>query len=368
VTLRRRAAAACAVASLLTLPSALPAQVWVADLYAGGTRYDPLAGYVSTTNLIGNLRFRSVGGAETYLSLAAPLGEGAALWGAAGAAHTLLLPVASRVSIGVLLGADGYAFDDPGGSLAGGGALHALPLVRLAGEAASLELSGGGHEHLFNFPDTSGSRGVIELSARGLVELQGLGVQAEARWLSADEGSYPWVGAQLATPPGAARLWVWGGKWLAETLDDVEWGVGGSLSVGPLGELWVTVRQDGADPLYEGSQRRAWNVGFSRQLGGPRSSPASLVPRVSRGAVSIRLPADLLPADGGTPSVAGEFSRWEPLAMTRVGTEWVLDLPLEAGAYRFAFVSPAGEWFVPERYPGRLEDGFGGFVALLVVP
>jgi hypothetical protein len=46
---------------------------------------------------------------------------------------------------------------------------------------------------------------------------------------------------------------------------------------------------------------------------------------------------------------------------------WVLDLPLAPGVYRFAFVTPAGEWFVPEQYPGRMDDGMGGYVALIVV-
>ena len=365
--LSRRAAAAWAVASLLLLPICLHAQVW-ADLYAGGTRYDPLAGYLGTTNLVGNVRFRSVGGADGYVSLAAPLDDGAALWGAVGAAHTLLLPLAARVGLGVSFAADGYAFDDPAGSLAGGLVLHALPVIRVAGAVGSLELRAGGHEHLFSFPDTSGSRGLAEVAGRGVLTFGRATAQSELRWLAAPEGSYPFAGAQLAFAPGAARVWVWGGKWLADVLDNTEWGVGGSLSLGELGEVWLSVRQDGADPLYEGTERRAWNVGYSRQLGGPRSPATSLAPQVGAGAVRIRLPDDVDVPGGGAPSVVGEFSMWKPLAMTRSGSEWILELPLEAGAYRFAFVSPSGEWFVPERYPGRVDDGFGGFLALLVVP
>jgi hypothetical protein len=94
----------------------------------------------------------------------------------------------------------------------------------------------------------------------------------------------------------------------------------------------------------------------------------SLAPRVERGAVRIVLPSALLDADGAAPSVAGEFSEWRPTTMTRAGDVWILDLPLESGVYRFSFVSASGEWFVPERYPGRIDDGFGGWVALLVVP
>jgi hypothetical protein len=231
-----------------------------------------------------------------------------------------------------------------------------------------VELRGGGHAHLFDFPDTTGTRAVLEAAVRGTVSLAAITARGEARWLRAEEASYPYAGGQLTAAGARGRVWAWGGKWLADTLDDVEWGVGGSVVVGSLGELWVTVRQEGADPLYEGSERRAWNVGFSRRLGGARGTPSALVPRIARGAVRIRLPNDLARVDGGAPSVAGEFSKWEPVAMTSTGREWVLDLPLDSGVYRFSFVSSGGEWFVPERYPGRIDDGFGGFIAVLVVP
>jgi hypothetical protein len=46
----------------------------------------------------------------------------------------------------------------------------------------------------------------------------------------------------------------------------------------------------------------------------------------------------------------------------------VLELPLASGVYRFAFVAADGEWFVPEGYPGRMDDDMGGYVAVLVVP
>ena len=54
--------------------------------------------------------------------------------------------------------------------------------------------------------------------------------------------------------------------------------------------------------------------------------------------------------------------------MTRSGGEWVLELPVASGVYRFAFVTEQGAWFVPEGYPGRMGDDMGGQVALLVVP
>ena len=40
---------------------------------------------------------------------------------------------------------------------------------------------------------------------------------------------------------------------------------------------------------------------------------------------------------------------------------------LDPGVYNYAFVTPAGEWFVPESVAGRKSDGMGGHVAVLVV-
>ena len=53
--------------------------------------------------------------------------------------------------------------------------------------------------------------------------------------------------------------------------------------------------------------------------------------------------------------------------MEREGDEWVVRLPLAPGAYRYAFRSATGEWFVPSSTPGRRDDGMGGHVAVLMV-
>ena len=53
--------------------------------------------------------------------------------------------------------------------------------------------------------------------------------------------------------------------------------------------------------------------------------------------------------------------------MVREGADWVLRVPLSAGVYHYTFQSATGEWFVPASAPGRRDDGFGGYVAVLVV-
>jgi hypothetical protein len=90
------------------------------------------------------------------------------------------------------------------------------------------------------------------------------------------------------------------------------------------------------------------------------------MPMVVAPGAAVRLEV-AAPGEGGPVRVAGTFSDWEPLPMLRDGDRWVLELRLEPGVYEYAFVDASDRWFVPEGTPGRKPDGFGGFVATLVV-
>ena len=65
--------------------------------------------------------------------------------------------------------------------------------------------------------------------------------------------------------------------------------------------------------------------------------------------------------------VLGDFSGWEPQAMSEDGRAWVLEIPLASGTYHFGFLVD-GEWFVPERAPGQVSDDWGQMNATIVVP
>lgn len=355
--------------ALLATSSAVHAQTWTADLYAGGTRYQSLSDRVSATNLIANIRYQGLRSLLAYISVAAPLDGDAAVWGAAGGAGRLTRFTLRPWSYGIELAAHGYAFRDRlSEDLGGGASAYALPFVALAHRVGSLELRGGWHQHVFGLADTTGGRGLLEAGARATAVRDWLGAQLDARWLRATEATYPYVGIQLAAAPSFGRLWGWTGRWFGDERPGTLWGVGGSVPVGRIGELWVSFRRDAVDPLFLNASRRGWNVGFSRQLGSRREAAAVLAPKIERGAVQIRLPVSAVPdQNGGAPSVAGEFNEWQPAPMRQEEGVWVLDLPLAPGVYRFAFVTPAGEWFVPEQYPGRMDDGMGGYVALIVV-
>lgn len=86
------------------------------------------------------------------------------------------------------------------------------------------------------------------------------------------------------------------------------------------------------------------------------------VERLSDGSVRLRfqdIPADRL-------AVAGEWNGWEPSPLTRQGRDWVLELRVPPGVYRYALVADGERWFVPAGAP-TVPDDFGGTVALLVV-
>jgi hypothetical protein len=343
------------------------AQNWTADVYAGSTRYGALLDHVSTTNLIGSLRHQRASG-QTWLSLAAPLDADAAVWSAAGAQHRLGPTTRHRSGIGIEIGASAYGFHGAAGAGSGGGAtVSLLPHLMLRSDVAMFELRAGRQQHYFEHPDTNGTRGLYEVGTRVGVVRNTNGAWLDARWLRASEAAYPHVGIHVSTAAGPVRLWANAGRWYADALDDMTWGAGASIEIGGTADVWLSVRHDATDPLYLATARSSWNLGVSRRIGRPAPAPPrAMAPVIAAGRVRILLPASA--ARDGSPSVAGEFSDWAPLAMQREGGHWVLELPLRSGVHRFSFVSGSGEWFVPELYPGRMDDGMGGHVAVLVIP
>lgn len=66
--------------------------------------------------------------------------------------------------------------------------------------------------------------------------------------------------------------------------------------------------------------------------------------------------------------LAGDFTNWQPVTMTRAGDgRWLVALPVTSGVHQMALRLNGGGWTVP---PGLtpLSDEFGGSVGLVVVP
>jgi hypothetical protein len=345
------------------------AQGWNADLYAGGTRAQGVAAAVNSTSVVGNLRYQSLSWGGGYLSVGAPLDQTAAFWGATGFARRMESPLGGGTRWGVETSADAFAFRDRITDTSGG-ALSAqiLPFVNAGlptGIPTSIELRGGLRRVALEKRVTGAPRNVWELGGRASLASSATAVVADARWLRGDSATYPYAGAQLVRAFTRGRVWASAGRWLG-ALDQTGGELGGSVAAGDWGELWASVRQDATDPLYGNAARRSWNVGFSRALG--RRPVALPAPVIARGRVRISLAETAVPESAAGVRVAGEFNRWMPAPMARAGNDWVLELPLGTGVYRFAFVTASGEWFVPEGYPGRMDDDMGGHVAVLVVP
>jgi hypothetical protein len=352
-----------ATAGLLTAAPA--AAQWTADLYAGGTRQAALAGYVADVNLIGNVRYAGRSESFLYFSAAAPLGNEAVPWGAAGAGCRCAIAGGDRAGIDV--SGHGYIFRGRAEPTGTGASVHVLPYIGWGGTTTRAELRAGRHEHRLRFAGDVQGGGLYEIGVRAGASHGVWVAQLDGRWLADDTTSYPFTGLQLGGVVGDVQLWGGAGRWHTPDASS-EWSVGVAVNVPLVGQLWFGMRADARDPLYRNAERTSWNLGISRALGRPpRAARLPAPTRVDDGLV-FRLPRQVVPGSGAAPpAIAGEFSDWAPLPMQRSNGEWVLQVPLAAGVHRFAFVTADGEWFVPEGYPGRIDDGMGGWVAVVVV-
>jgi hypothetical protein len=238
-----------------------------------------------------------------------------------------------------------------------------MPFLRVTAGNGFVDAVAGWRGHTLSYAGLRDNRGVFETGARGGYGIA-LRVEGDARWVYADERTYPFVGATVAYQRGRAEVWGRLGTWLAADLDDRVWALGGGARVSARTSVWGSVRQDGRDPLYWNSARRTWSIGLTQRLG---SIPAALAPVTPSptGLIAIRLRAADAPS--GAVSIAGDFNNWQPVPMLREGAEWVVRLPLTPGVYHYSFRSASGEWFVPPSTAGRRDDGMGGHHAVLVV-
>jgi hypothetical protein len=365
----KRAASVAAVllplAALLLSATAARAQGWAADLYAGRALYEPVSANVTTSSLAGGLRYGSPRAAWFYVTAAAPLDDQAPAWGALGGSTRLPVRLSGNTLLaGLDFGGHGYAYRDPVLAVTGaGGVLEAGTFLAAVVPAGRLELSFGGREHLAVLEGAQTSRGAVEAGVR--LETAGpLRAGASVRWVRVAEGSFPAVGADLATSLGPVVFGVSAERWVASNLQDLGWTASASVPLGFV-DAWAALRHDARDPLYWTAARQSWSLGLTRRFGARPVVLAVPVPHVRDGRATIRLPRA---ATAGAVSVAGDFTDWQPQPMRQAGSFWEFAVPLSPGVYRYSFVDANGRWFVPEDVPGRRDDGMGGHVAVLVVP
>jgi len=268
------------------------------------------------------------------------------------------------VNAGVDLAGHAFLFRDAVASTTGNGTtVDALPFLMVGSETARVEIRGGWRGQTLSSAGLNERRGVLESGIRagygGTVR-----AEADARWVRADGVMYPFAGGTLSVSGSAVQAWAQAGRWLSPQLDEVSWSGGLGVAIGRQSTLWASTRQEAPDPLYWNVARRSWSVGVTRRLG---RAAALLQPQAPRGGGVVVIELAAADAPGADISIAGDFNRWEPVAMQRAGDTWTVRLTLAPGVYSYAFRSGDGRWFVPASVAGRRSDGMGGYVARLIV-
>lgn len=369
----RRAALPFFFLFVLLAPTALPAQGWTVDLSAGRA-VERAASELDSDNLM--LGLRRAGALWAYLQGGVPVSGGAPAWGALGSGTRL----GQRAGVDVAVHAFGYgAWEE---SPAGGGAtVEALPMLSRRGAVLGAEVRSGVVLFARSSSLETVRRAAWHSDARLSAEpADGVTLALEGRVLRVAEGGFPYMGATAEITRERGSAWAFAGRWIADSLPVLHGeprtgavgraGVGAALRLPHAMELGLSWQSEGGDPVYGSLPRRSWSVRLSRALGGVPVGRAAggalpLPPVVAGGEVEIRIRAG---EASGAPSVLGDFSGWEPVAMVLEGDFWVARLRVPPGTYHYGFRTAGGEWFLPESHPMRVDDGMGGTSAVLVVP
>ena len=317
------------------------------------------------------------------VSAGIPTGGDQPLWGSIAGAHRFALRPGMFVA-GVDVAANAFVLHDrvqrtqeiedvfrqrrvvPAPAQSGyAGAFQAMPVIGVETSKIQAHVRAGVSRYASEFADVRFDRTVTAADAQlTLLPSSSVAIMPVVRHFIADEGDHTYGGVTAVA--GKSGLTVWGstGQWLTLDQQEITWAAGASLRLQERLTLSGSARRDVFDPLYNTPGQTAWQVGVAVKLGNvaPLSAPVPAV--FDAGKATIRLPAAHTAAP---PRVAGDFTNWKPQPMQRSGDAWVYAVSLQPGVYNYAFVDESGNWFVPEKYPGRKQDGMGGVVAVLVV-
>ena len=355
----------------LLAPGLVGAQGWSLDVHAGRVTHETLPISDQSTNAVLGLGY-SLDRRSFRVAAGLPLDSEGLIWSAASLEDRLSWS-RGRLELGVDALGQTHLHQDSREDVDGWGARgRLLPMVSVSSGPVLVEARTGGSFYRSTLAGETWTRNLHESDLRILsFPASSARISAEVRHLrGAAEERYTFAGtsASLVLAPGV----VWGavGAWISglpEGAPSVGWEIGGShpLPVAGGARVWASARQEAFDPTFLTGRRTSWGVGVSYPLGGsPRGRPTAGPEERREGSVVLRLPLSDAPS---RPLVAGDFTSWEPLSMTRRDGHWRLELELEPGVYHYAFRTPDGEWFVPESVPNRRDDGMGGWVAVLIV-
>ncbi|HSW38531.1 MAG TPA: glycogen-binding domain-containing protein, partial [Acidobacteriota bacterium] len=355
-------AALFAVIVVVTICEEGRAQTWNLDAYAGQARYS-LAPFSVNSNA-GVLGIRHNNDRRIFqTAFGFPLTGTDLTWGIVGFDDRLAVRRG-----GFLAGADisvlAHAQRDPVAQSTGRGlSAEFLPVIGQSVGAVSLEVRGGPRWHGSRFGETTWTRMIWAGDFRGgfrvaeRVRLEGT-VRHDR---NGDKEAYTKAGFSAVAMLGQAVIHGSLGKWIdvpGDNKRELEWGA--SVAVPISSRIWIftAAQREGLNPLLLSEPRTSWGAGVTFRIGGARMPPIAGPEISSEGNVVIRISV----RDATSPpSIAGDFTGWNPVPMERYGNEWRHSVDLPAGVYRYAFRTADGAWFVPESIPGRTDDGMGGW-------
>lgn len=350
------------VLALLAVQDAAP-QATLLHLGAGRSGYEALQTF--STSMLAGLSYAPDEAGWSSVTVGVPLSAGQDPSWLAAATEQNRGVVFGPFAAGLDLSAEGYGYRDPlSGATGMGGAVGALPALRLDRPEFGLRIRTGVRAYGAGSAGYGESRAVhhSDLTLEGRLR-RAVRVGVDARYVRSPEGDTPFLGGYVTLRHARGELRADAGQWLGDLIDGTSWSVQALMALSRSLSLTGGAARESMDPLYRYEARTSWSVGLSRAMGG-RGGLGVAVPVVRRGE-GIRI---TVPAAGvaGPLHVAGEFSGWKLVPMRRVGGEWVLELSLPSGAYRYAVRDANGRWFVPET-AYRRPDGMGGEVALIIV-
>lgn len=275
---------------------------------------------------------------------------------------------------------------------------RSLPLLRaeVVGSADGSVHSGGYR--------TAGTRGELRLHVAGRDAGFWLGGAAGSGWTSGSTGITTalgptagawgrhgvWNATAVWTPFHLAGAWYqqvegrvttsagpvdlvgyagWRGAPSTSGLPSTGWGgAAATLWIAPQVAIVIGGGSYAADLLQALPRGRYLSAGIRLSRARPSvwagSSAAHALYARDRGAAELRFDV----AGASRVDLVGDWTHWQPIPLEREADgHWVLRVSLPPGVHRFNLVVDGTRWIVPEGV-SALDDGFGGKIALLVVP
>lgn len=370
--LRRACVVGAASASMCLLsPPRASGQEWTATASAGRIVHQELDQAGDSFGTSFGVAYEGAGWA--YLVGGVPFDFAGPFWAGGGAGFRKVL--GDEVGLGV--DASAHAIGFGGRSWSGVGratTVEVMPLVRARLGPTVVEARSGIESYTLANVEFPRTRRTHRSDARIGLAGRAVRLDAELAYVRAEEASYPFVGATAEYFLRNGRVWITGGQWFENDVSGESWGFGAEIDVARVGSLSASYSQDSWDPLYRNEPMRSWSVGLTRSLGGGERAitPALPVlpalpdaPVIGGDTVVFRVTGVDNP---GPIVIAGDFTGWEPVTMELQENAWSTTLTVPSGVYRYAFRDGSGTWFVPSKVAERVDDGFGGTSAILLVP